>query len=479
MSRQYIGLKEIKGPLIILDQVEDVSFEEVVEIELENGSTRFGRVVEIQGQQAVIQVFEGTSGLSKINTKTRLLGHPMEIALSREILGRIFNGGGKPIDGLGEVYAQTKADINGHSLNPVMRKYPRNYINTGISAIDGLNTLIRGQKLPIFSGSGMPHNQLAVQIVKQANIASSENQEFAIVFAAMGVKNDVADFFKRSFEETGVMEKVVMFLNLSNDPIIERILTPRCALTVAEYLAYNCDMHVLVIMTDVTSYCEALREFSSSKEEIPGRKGYPGYLYSDLASLYERAGIVKGKKGSVTQIPILTIPNDDITHPVSDLTGYITEGQIVLDRNLHQTNVYPPIGVLPSLSRLMKDGIGEGYTRADHSSLSTQLFACYAKVQDARALASVIGEEELSLIDRKYMAFGRLFEKYYVGQGFKTNRKIEETLDLGWYLLSLLPIGELDRVSKEFLEEYYNIDLAITHFMALQGGQLDEVLRKR
>ena len=391
MSRQFKGLKEIRGPLIILDDVQDVAFEEVVEIELEDGSTRFGRVVEIEGNRAVIQVFEGTTGLSKNNTKTRLLGHPMEISVSKEILGRTFNGSGTAIDGLGKVYAKTKLDINGSSLNPVMRKYPRDYINTGISAIDGLNTLIRGQKLPIFSGSGMTHNQLAVQIVRQANIASTNGQDFAIVFAAMGVKHDVANFFKKSFEETGVMEKVVMFLNLSNDPIIERILTPRCALTVAEYLAFEEDMHVLVIMTDITAYCEALREFSSSKEEIPGRKGYPGYLYSDLASLYERAGLVEGKLGSVTQIPILTIPNDDITHPVSDLTGYITEGQIVLDRNLHQTNIYPPIGILPSLSRLMKDGIGEGYTRKDHSSLSTQLFACYAKVQDARALASVIG----------------------------------------------------------------------------------------
>jgi len=478
MSRQYVGLKEIKGPLIVLDHVKDVGFEEVVEIALDDGSTRFGRVVEVMGELAVIQVFEGTSGLSKSNTKTRLLGHPMEIALSKEILGRVFNGAGKPIDGLGEVYAQMKADVNGHSLNPVMRQYPRNYINTGISAIDGLNTLIRGQKLPIFSGSGLPHNQVAVQIVKQAHIASEKDQDFAIVFAAMGVKNDVADFFKRSFEETGVMEKVVMFLNLSNDPIIERILTPRCALTVAEYLAFHQDMHVLVIMTDITSYCEALREFSSSKEEIPGRKGYPGYLYSDLASLYERAGIVKGKKGSVTQIPILTIPNDDITHPVSDLTGYITEGQIVLDRNLHQLGIYPPIGVLPSLSRLMKDGIGEGYTRKDHASLSTQLFACYAKVQDARSLASVIGEEELSGIDRKYMAFGRLFEKYYIGQSFKVNRSIEDTLNLGWNLLSLLPKVELDRVSSQLIEEYYNYDQAIAHFMAIQGGQLDEILRK-
>lgn len=478
MSVQYKGLKEIKGPLIVLDGIQNVGFEEVVEIVLENGSTRAGRVVQIEGEQVIIQVFEGTDGLSKINTKTRLLGHPMEIALSKEILGRVFNGAGKPIDGLGNVYAQKHADINGHALNPVMRKYPRNYINTGVSAIDGLNTLIRGQKLPIFSGSGLPHNQLAVQIVRQANIAATQGQEFAIVFAAMGVKNDVADYFKRSFEETGVMEKVVMFLNLSNDPIIERILTPRCALTVAEYLAYENDMHVLVIMTDVTSYCEALREFSSSKEEIPGRKGYPGYMYSDLASLYERAGIVEGKKGSVTQIPILTIPNDDITHPVPDLTGYITEGQIVLDRNLHQVGIYPPIGVLPSLSRLMKDGIGEGYTRKDHSSLSTQLFACYAKVQDARALASVIGEEELSMSDRKYMAFGRLFEKFYLGQGFKTNRTIEDTLNLGWNLLSVLPKSELDRVSTDLVEEFHDRHRAIAYFMAALGGDLDAILRQ-
>lgn len=477
MSIQYKGLKEIKGPLIVLDHIKNVGFEEVVDIVLENGASRTGRVVQIEGEQVIIQVFEGTDGLSKENTKTRLMGHPMEISLSKEILGRVFNGAGRPIDGLGEVYAHQKADINGHALNPVMRKYPRNYINTGISSIDGLNTLIRGQKLPIFSGSGLPHNQLAVQIVRQANIAATQGQEFAIVFAAMGVKNDVADYFKRSFEETGVMEKVVMFLNLSNDPIIERILTPRCALTVAEYLAYENDMHVLVIMTDVTSYCEALREFSSSKEEIPGRKGYPGYMYSDLASLYERAGIVEGKKGSVTQIPILTIPNDDITHPVPDLTGYITEGQIVLDRNLHQVGIYPPVGVLPSLSRLMKDGIGEGYTRKDHSSLSTQLFACYAKVQDARALASVIGEEELSVSDRKYMAFGRLFEKYYVGQGFATNRTIEETLDLGWHLLSLLPQTELDRISGDLIAQYHDHGGAVAYFMAAQGGDLDAILK--
>ncbi len=456
MSVQLIGLNEINGSLIVLDHVENVSNEEMVELELKDGSVRSGRVVQIEGGRAVIQVFEGTTGLSKTNTKTRLLGHPMVMDLSREILGRVFNGAGKPIDGLGEVYAEKQMDINGQPLNPVARKYPRNYINTGISAIDGLNTLIRGQKLPIFSGSGMPHDKLAVQIVRQAQLAEGDGKNFGIVFGAMGVKNDVADYFRRSFEETGVMEKVVMFINLSNDPIIERTLTPRCALTAAEYLAFEKNMHILVILTDMTSYCEALREVSSSKGEIPGRKGYPGYLYSDLASLYERAGIVEGIEGSVTQIPILTMPNDDITHPIPDLTGYITEGQIVLDRSLHQTGIYPPIGVLASLSRLMKDGIGEGFTRKDHADVSNQLFASYAKVQEARSLASVIGEDELSDMDKKYMEFGRLFEKVFVGQGFNSKRSINETLDLGWALLSTLPQEALDRLDPEVIKANYD-----------------------
>ncbi|MEG0265212.1 MAG: V-type ATP synthase subunit B [Erysipelotrichaceae bacterium] len=464
MALQYIGLNEINGPLIVLDNVEKVSNEETVEIAMSDGSKRMGRVVQIEGKRAIIQVFEGTSGVSLTNTKTTLLGRPMELPLSKEILGRIFNGSGRPIDGLGEIYAQKRADINGQPLNPVSRVYPRNYINTGISSIDALTTLIRGQKLPIFSGSGMPHNELAVQIVKQAKLTGEDAGKFCIVFAAMGVKNDVADYFKRSFEEAGVMERVVMFLNLSNDPIIERTLTPRCALTAAEYLAYEHDMHVLVILTDMTSYCEALREFSSSKGEIPGRKGYPGYLYSDLASLYERAGIIHGAKGSVTQIPILTMPNDDITHPIPDLTGYITEGQIVLDRNLNQMGVYPPVGVLPSLSRLMKDGIGEGYTRKDHSDVSNQLFAAYARVQDARSLASVIGEDELSDNDKQFMNFGSLFEEHFLSQGASTNRSIEETLDLGWDLLSLLPKGELDRVEDDVLDIYYDHDRAMKRF---------------
>lgn len=464
MSLQYVGLSEINGPLVVLDNVENASFDEMVEIVLKDGSTRMGRIVEIVGKRCVIQVFEGTNTLSLKNTKTRLLGHPMEMPLSKEILGRTFNGAGVPIDGLGNVFAEKRADINGQPLNPVSRVYPRNYINTGISSIDCLMTLIRGQKLPIFSGSGLPHNQLAVQIVKQAKVADDEGKGFGVVFAAMGVTNDVADYFKRSFEEAGVMERVVMFINLSNDPIIERILTPRCALTVAEYLAYEHDMHILVINTDITSYCEALREFSSSKGEIPGRKGYPGYLYSDLASLYERAGIIKGAKGSVTQIPILTMPNDDITHPVPDLTGYITEGQISLDRNLTAMGIYPPVGVLPSLSRLMKDGIGEGFTRADHSAVSKQLFACYAKVQDARSLASVIGEDELSDSDKKYMQFGKLFEQHFINQGFDENRSINETLDLGWSLLSLLPKNELDRVDDAVLDQFYDHEAAVKRF---------------
>ena len=363
MIIDYIGVKEISGSLIVIDGVSDVSFEEIVEIRLEDGSMRQGRVVQIDGDRIVVQVFEGTKNISLNNTKTRLKGHPMELALSPEILGRVFDGAGRPIDGLGDIFPEKKMNINGMPINPVSRLYPKNYINTGISTIDTLSTLIRGQKLPIFSGSGMKHNELAIQIARQAKISSDENENFAIVFAAMGVKNDVAEYFKRSFEESGVLQRVVMFLNLSNDPVIERTLTPRCALTAAEYLAFEQGMHILVIMTDMTSYAEALREFSSSKGEIPGRKGYPGYLYSDLASIYERAGMINGKKGSVTQIPILTMPNDDITHPVPDLTGYITEGQIVLERALEGEGIYPPVSVLPSLSRLMKDGTSAGRDR--------------------------------------------------------------------------------------------------------------------
>ncbi|MBS6861729.1 MAG: V-type ATP synthase subunit B [Clostridiales bacterium] len=456
MLIDYLGVREINGSLIVLDDVEGASFEEVVDIRLDDGTLRQGRVVQMEGSRVVIQVFEGTRGISLDNTRTRLKGHPMELALSPELLGRVFDGAGRPIDGLGDIYPVARANINGTPINPVSRVYPKNYINTGISTIDTLMTLIRGQKLPIFSGSGMKHNELAVQIARQARISDEGEEKFCIVFAAMGAKNDVAEYFRRSFDESGVLQKVVMFLNLSNDPIIERILTPRCALTAAEYLAFEQGMHVLVIMTDMTSYAEALREFSSSKGEIPGRKGFPGYLYSDLASLYERAGMVRGKSGSVTQIPILTMPNDDVTHPVPDLTGYITEGQIVLDRTLDSSGVYPPVSILPSLSRLMKDGIGEGYTRADHSALSNQLFASYAKVMDARSLASVIGEEELSPTDKKYIEFGKLFEQRFVSQGANENRPIGESLDLGWQLLSTLPREELDRVDDKLLDQYYH-----------------------
>lgn len=452
MILEHVGLNNINGSLIVLDGVKNAAYEEMVELKLDNGTSRVGRIVKIDGERVVIQVFEGTKGLSMVNTKTVLTGKPMEMKLSKDILGRVFDGLGRPIDDMGDIYPEYSRDVNGAPINPISRIYPKNYINTGISSIDALATLIRGQKLPIFSGSGMKHNELAVQIVSQASIADDE--DFAIVFAAMGVKNDVAEYFRKSFEEANVMDKVVMFLNLANDPIIERIITPRCALTAAEYLAFEKNMHILVILTDMTSYAEALREFSSSKGEIPGRKGFPGYLYSDLASLYERAGIVKGKAGSVTQIPILTMPNDDITHPIPDLTGYITEGQIVLDRELDATGIYPPVSVLPSLSRLMKDGIGAGYTREDHSALSNQLFATYAKVQDAKALASVIGEDELSPSDKRLMTFGREFEERFLNQG-NENRSIEETLDLGWDLLSMLPREELDRVDEETLNKHY------------------------
>ena len=453
MIIEYSGLKEINGSLVVLDNIKDASYDEMVELKLGDGSTRTGRIVQVEGEKVVIQVFEGTKGVSLVNTKTRFTGHPIELGLSPEIMGRVFDGLGRPADGLGEVYPLKKRDVNSSPINPVSRVYPKNYINTGISSIDALTTLIRGQKLPIFSGSGMKHNELAVQIVKQASVADGE--DFAIVFAAMGVKNDVADYFRQSFEKANVMDRVVMFLNHSNDPIIERIITPRCALTAAEYLAFELNMNILVILTDMTSYAEALREFSSSKGEIPGRKGFPGYLYSDFASIYERAGIIKGSKGSVTQIPILTMPNDDINHPIPDLTGYITEGQIILSRSLDAVGIYPPIGVLASLSRLMKDGVGEGYTREDHSKLSNQLFSCYAKVQDAKSLASVIGEDELSAADKRILNFGKRFENEFIAQGPNENRTITQTLDLGWDLLRMLPREDLDRIDDKTAEKYY------------------------
>lgn len=455
MAIEYLGLSNINGPLVVLEGVQEAFFDEIVEFIVDGNVKKMGRIVELDNERAVIQVFEGTENMSLQNTHTKLTGRPMEIPVSVDMLGRTFNGVGVPVDGLGPIIADERRNVNGLPLNPVKREYPRNYIRTGISAIDGLTTLIRGQKLPIFSGNGLPHDQLAAQIVKQASLGDDSDEEFAIVFGAMGVKHDVAEFFRKTFEESGVSDHVCMFLNLANDPVVERLITPKVALTVAEYLAFECNMHILVILTDMTSFAEALREVSSSKGEIPSRKGYPGYLYSELATIYERAGIVEDALGSVTQLPILTMPNDDITHPIPDLTGYITEGQIVLDRNLHGQSIYPPISILPSLSRLMKDGIGAGYTRDDHQSLANQLFSAYAKVGEARNLASVIGEDELSPLDKKYLKFGVEFEKRYIGQGPTENRTIEQTLDLGWELLHLLPREELDRIDTKLLDIYY------------------------
>ena len=455
MLIDYLGVREINGSLIVLDDVEGASFEEVVDIRLDDGTLRQGRVVQMEGSRVVIQVFEGTRGISLDNTRTRLKGHPMELALSPELLGRVFDGAGRPIDGLGDIYPVARANINGTPINPVSRVYPKNYINTGISTIDTLMTLIRGQKLPIFSGSGMKHNELAVQIARQARISDEGEEKFCIVFAAMGAKNDVAEYFRRSFDESGVLQKVVMFLNLSNDPIIERILTPRCALTAAEYLAFECGMHVLVIMTDITNYAEALREVSAARKEVPGRRGYPGYLYTDLATLYERAGRRIGKKGSITMIPILTMPEDDKTHPIPDLTGYITEGQIILSRELYRKGLTPPIDVLPSLSRLKDKGVGKGKTREDHADTMNQLFAAYSRGKQAKELATILGDSALSKVDKLYARFADAFEKEYVSQGYRTNRSIEETLDLGWKLLGILPRSELKRIRDEYLDKYY------------------------
>lgn len=454
MIKEYTQLDKVEGPLIILSGIKNAAYDEIVEIKTKEG-TKLGKVVQLYKDKAVVQVFESTSGIAVNDISVRFTGKPLEISLSKDMLGRVFNGIGEPVDGGGRIYGGMKRDVNGHSINPVAREYPRNFIQTGISSIDCLTTLIRGQKLPVFSGNGLPHNQLAAQIVRQAKISDKENNNFAIVFAAMGVKHDDADYFMKVFQESGVLERVVMFLNLADDPVVERIVTPRCALTAAEYLAFEENMHILVIMTDMTSYCEALREISSSREEVPGRKGYPGYLYSDLASLYERAGMIHGSTGSITQIPILTMPNDDITHPIPDLTGYITEGQIVLGRDLYQKEIYPPIDVLPSLSRLMKDGIGEGFTREDHPSLANQLFAAYSKVQDVESLAQVIGEDELSDIDKKYLEFGKAFEDRFLRQKTDENRSIEDTLNIGWEVLSILPKSELDRVDKALIEKYY------------------------
>ena len=454
MSIEYLGLNEINGPLVVLEGVQNASFEEIVEIVVDNNEKKLGRIVELYEDKAVIQVFEGNEGMSLKNTHTKLTGHPMELAVSLDILGRTFNGIGQPIDGLGDIYPEAHINVNGLPLNPVTREYPRNYIRTGISAIDGLTTLIRGQKLPIFSGNGLPHDRLAAQIVKQASLGDNSDEKFAIVFAAMGVKYDVAEFFRKTFEESGVSDHVVMYLNLANDPVVERLITPKVALTAAEYLAFEKGMHILVILTDITSFCEAMREVSSSRGEIPSRKGYPGYLYSELATLYERAGIVQGVEGSVTQIPILTMPNDDITHPIPDLTGYITEGQIILSRDLYRKGIIPPVDVLPSLSRLKDKGIGEGKTREDHSGTMNQLFAAYARGKDAKELMTILGEAALSDDDKQFAKFADAFEQRYVNQGNNTNRTIEDTLNLGWELLSLLPRTELKRIKPELIEKY-------------------------
>ena len=445
MKIKYLGLEEINGPLVYLKTPKDVSFDEQVKLVLDNGEVRIGNVIMLNEEVTVIQVYQGTNEMNLKGIKVELEGKPLQIKLSKEMLGRVFNGSGRPIDGLGEISSDIKRNISGKPINPIARKYPRNFIETGISAIDCLMTLIRGQKLPIFSGSGINHNNLTERIIRQANIKDDEN--FAVVFGLMGAEYETAEFFRKSFKESGILSKVVTFQNLSNDPSVERILTPKVALTCAEYLAFDLDMQVLVVLTDMTAYAESLREVSTLKGEIPSRKGYPGYLYSDLASIYERAGMIKGRKGSITQIPILTMPNDDISHPIPDMTGYITEGQIVLSRDLYKKGINPPINILDSLSRLMKDGIGEEYTRKDHRELADQLFSSYSKVQEVRALSKVLGEADLSDIDKKYLEFGKQFEEKFLNQEQYENRTINETLDLGWEILKILPKEEWDKIS--------------------------------
>lgn len=455
MRKEYLKLDKVEGPLIVLSNIDDVAYDEMVHIKMDNGEVRKGKVIKVEGKTVVVQVFEGTAGISTENASVKFTGEPLKLPLTKEILGRSFNGIGEPVDGAYQIISKKKYNVNGRPINPVARRYPRNFIQTGVSVIDALMTLIRGQKLPIFSGNGIAHNELAVQIVKQAKIKGASAENFAVVFGAMGVRHDDAAYFTRSFEAAGVLDHVVMYLNLADDPITERISTPRCALTAAEYLAFEENMHVLVVITDMTSYSEALREMSSTRGEVPSRKGYPGYLYSDLSTIYERAGMLKGKEGSITLIPILTMPNDDITHPIPDLTGFITEGQIVLSRELNQKGIYPPIDILPSLSRLMKDGIGAEYTREDHAALSNQIFSSYSKVQDVRSLAQIIGEDDLGDIDKLYLKFGRAFEESFVAQGASENRSMQDTLELGWRILSILPISELDRIEPEILNKYY------------------------
>lgn len=454
IAREYVGIAGVEGPLIFVEGARGVSFDETVEVIAPSGEQRRGRVLEVSGERAVVEVFQGTGGLSSAATRVRFLGRPLRVPVSLEMLGRIFDAFGSPLDGGPEPLADEWREVGGSPINPTARIYPEQFIQTGISAMDGMNTLVRGQKLPIFSGSGLPHNEIAAQVARQAQIPGAR-EEFSLVFAAMGVSHDVATFFRTSFEASGALHNSVLFLSLADAPPMERIVTPRTALTVAEYLAFRHERHVLVILTNMTDYAAAVREVASVRGEVPGRKGYPGYLYSDLASIYERTGRIEGSRGSITQLPILTMPNDDITDPVPDLTGYITEGQMVLSRELHHRGIYPPIDVLPSLSRLMKDGIGAGKTRADHPSLASQLYASYARVRDVRSLASIIGAEELSELDRSYLAFGDEFERRFVGQGINENRSIEETLEMGWDVISLLPETELNRVSREDLREHY------------------------
>lgn len=454
MLKEYTSVAEITGPLMIVENVEGVAFAELVQVTTPIGEKRLGQVLEVSTNEAVVQLFEGTSGLNTRNTKVRFVGETMKLGVSEEMTGRVFNGVGKPIDGLPEVIPEKRLDINGLAINPYRRAHPAEFIQTGISTIDMNNTLVRGQKLPIFSGSGLPHNKLAAQIARQA-VVRGKDEKFAVVFAAMGITNEEALFFRQEFERTGSLGNVIMYLNLADDPAIERIITPRIALTAAEYLAYEKNMHVLVILTDMTNYCEALREIAAARSEVPGRRGYPGYMYTDLASIYERAGRIKGRTGSLTQMPILTMPDDDITHPIPDLTGYITEGQFVQSRDIHRRGIYPPVDVLPSLSRLMNNGIGKGKTREDHANVSSQLYAAYAKGRELRDLVAVIGRESLSETDVKYLDFADMFEEQFVKQGYEENRSIEETLAIAWKLLSTFPPEELKRVDEKFIEKHY------------------------
>ncbi len=454
MPKEYRTIQEVAGPLMLVQGVENVAFDELAEIELASGEKRRCRVLEIDGGNALVQLFESSAGINLSSSKVRFLGRSMELGVSEDMLSRVFDGLGRPIDNGPEILPEKRLDINGLPMNPAARNYPQEFIQTGVSAIDGLNTLVRGQKLPIFSASGLPHAELAAQIAKQAKVRGT-SEPFAVVFAAMGITFEEANFFTESFRETGAIDRTVMFVNLANDPAVERISTPRMALTAAEYLAFEKDMHVLVILTDITNYADSLREVSAARKEVPGRRGYPGYMYTDLASLYERAGRKKGKAGSITMIPILTMPEDDKTHPIPDLTGYITEGQIILSRDLYRQSIQPPIDVLPSLSRLKDKGIGEGKTRKDHANTMNQIFAAYARGKEAKELMVVLGEAALTDIDKLYAKFSDAFEKEYVSQGYNTNRDIEETLNLGWKLLSILPRTELKRIKDELLDEYY------------------------